>query len=81
MDPPISGETETNMAKEDGKDTEGGGQVKLRPIAAMRDAHGVADVNSVDWLVRDDGMGKGRGVLGSCGDDGSVRVWRLCVED
>lgn len=53
--------------------------VKVTPVAAVRDAHGVADVNCVSWLEREDG--KGRGVLASCGDDGSVRVWRVLADE
>jgi WD40 repeat protein len=49
--------------------------VQLYPIAAMRDSHGVSDVNSLAWCLRGDG--KGRGMLASCGDDGSVKVWRV----
>lgn len=45
----------------------------------MRDAHGVADVNCVTWLQREDG--KGAGVLASCADDGSVKVWRVVSDD
>ena len=47
----------------------------ITPIAAMRDAHGVSDVNSVAWCLRKDG--KGQGMLASAGDDGSVKVWRV----
>lgn len=50
-------------------------QVKITPVAAVRDAHGVADVNCVTWLQREDGAGQG--VLASCADDGSVKVWRV----
>lgn len=49
--------------------------LKMEPIAAARDAHGVADVNCVAWCVREDG--KGRGMLGSVGDDGTIKVWRV----
>ena len=55
--------------------TEGEDRARIEPIAAMRDAHGVSDVNSVGWCLREDG--KGRGMLASAGDDGSVRVWRV----
>jgi WD40 repeat protein len=54
-------------------------QVKAVPIAAVRDAHGVADVNCVSWLERDNG--RGAGVLASCADDGSVRVWRVVADE
>lgn len=49
--------------------------ISISPIAAVRDAHGVSDVNSVAWCVREDG--RGQGLLSSCGDDGSVKVWRV----
>lgn len=52
--------------------------VRISPIAVMRDAHEVSDVNSVGWCLREDG--KGLGMLASAGDDGGVKVWRL-VED
>ncbi|WWD21771.1 hypothetical protein CI109_106258 [Kwoniella shandongensis] len=58
---------------------EGAERVKIAPIAAVRDAHGVSDVNSVGWCVREDK--KGLGVLSSAGDDGSVKVWRVVSED
>ncbi|WVO14924.1 hypothetical protein L204_102564 [Cryptococcus depauperatus] len=51
------------------------GRVEMKPIAAVKGAHGVSDVNSVGWCVREDG--KGKGMLSSAGDDGSVKVWRL----
>ncbi|ORY21257.1 putative cytosolic iron-sulfur protein assembly protein 1 [Naematelia encephala] len=54
------------------------GKAELQPIAAMRDAHGVSDVNCVAWCVREDG--KGAGLLSSAGDDGSVKVWRVVAD-
>lgn len=59
-------------------DSEGNSEqarVTLAPVAAARDAHGVSDVNAAHWCPREEG--KGRGLLASCGDDGSVRVWRV----
>jgi len=53
--------------------------ITIEPIAAVRDAHGVSDVNSVNWCVR--AGGKGEGMLASCGDDGGVKVWRVVGED
>ena len=53
------------------------GQLRIEPIAGVRDAHGVSDVNSVNWCIREDA--KGRGILASCGDDGTVKVWRLTM--
>ena len=50
----------------------------LIPVAAVRDAHGVNDVNSVGWCVREDG--RGHGLLASCGDEGGVKVWRVAEE-
>jgi WD40 repeat protein len=58
--------------------TPGKPNVKLEPIAALRDAHGVSDVNSVGWCVREDG--KGQGMLASAGDDGSIKVWRVVAD-
>ena len=49
--------------------------VSVSPVAAAREAHGVSDVNCVNWCLREDG--KGQGMLASAGDDGSVRVWRF----
>lgn len=54
-----------------GKDT----GVQVYPVAAVRNAHGVADVNAVNWCLREDG--KGQGMLASAGDDGTVKVWRV----
>jgi len=54
-------------------------RARIAPIAGMRDAHGVSDVNSVAWCLREDG--KGLGMLASAGDDGGVRVWRVVSDD
>lgn len=51
----------------------------LRPIAGMREAHGVADINGLGWNVREDG--KGAGLLASAADDGSVKIWRVVTDD
>jgi WD40 repeat protein len=51
--------------------------IRVEPIAAVRNAHGVSDVNSVHWCVRGDGP-KGS-MLASCGDDGTVKVWRVAI--
>jgi len=51
----------------------------MEPIAAVREAHGAADINSVAWNMRDDG--KGAGILASCADDGSVKVWRIVADE
>lgn len=53
-------------------------RIKIYPVAAAREAHGVSDVNALQWCPR--GEGKGRGLLASCGDDGSVKVWRVVNE-
>lgn len=50
-------------------------QISIKPIAAQKHAHGVNDVNSVAWCMREDK--KGWGMLSSAGDDGSVKVWRV----
>ncbi|BEI90349.1 uncharacterized protein CcaverHIS019_0304190 [Cutaneotrichosporon cavernicola] len=52
---------------------------KLVPIAGVREAHGVADVNGLGWNVREDG--KGAGLLASAADDGSVKVWRIVADE
>ncbi|KAL1407010.1 Glycerol kinase [Vanrija albida] len=52
---------------------------RLEPVAAVREAHGVADVNSIAWNVREDG--KATGLLSSAGDDGSVKVWRITADE
>jgi WD40 repeat protein len=49
--------------------------ITMEPVAAMKEAHGVSDVNNVAWCKREDG--KGVGMVASCGDDGSVKVWRV----
>jgi len=54
-------------------------RARIIPIGAIRDAHGVSDVNSVAWCLREDG--KGEGMLASAGDDGGVRVWRVVEDD
>ena len=44
-------------------------------LTKVTSAHGVYDVNSVAWCPR-----KGlENYLASCGDDGSVRVWKVQV--
>lgn len=68
-------QVKTNTPSSSESEEAGAGGVSLHPIAAIRDAHGVSDVNSVAWCVREDG--KGQGMLSSCGDDGSVKVWRI----
>lgn len=50
-------------------------QISIIPIAAQKHAHGVNDINSVAWCMREDK--KGWGMLSSAGDDGSVKVWRV----
>jgi WD40 repeat protein len=49
--------------------------VEIYPVGAIRHAHGDGDVNGLQWCLRDDK--KGRGMLASAGDDGSVKVWRF----
>lgn len=51
---------------------------KLSPVAGVREAHGVADINGVGWNAREDG--KGAGLLASAADDGSVKVWRVVAD-
>ncbi|WWD00915.1 hypothetical protein V866_007853 [Kwoniella sp. B9012] len=53
--------------------------VIMKPIAAIKDAHGVSDVNSVGWCIREDK--RGLGILSSAGDDGSIKVWRVVSDD
>jgi len=49
--------------------------IEARELTRATSAHGVYDVNSVAWCPR-----KGlENYLGSCGDDGSVRVWKVQV--
>lgn len=50
----------------------------IAPVAAMKEAHGSADINSVVWNIRADG--KGAGMLASAADDGSVKVWRIAQD-
>ncbi|WRT64488.1 uncharacterized protein IL334_001420 [Kwoniella shivajii] len=53
--------------------------VEMRPIAAVKEAHGVSDVNAVGWCIREDK--KGLGLLSSAGDDGSLKVWRVVSDE
>ncbi|WVF69487.1 hypothetical protein IAT40_004264 [Kwoniella sp. CBS 6097] len=71
-----SGNTDENDSE---NKTESQGTVQIRPVAAVKDAHGVSDVNGVGWCVRDDK--KGMGLLSSAGDDGSVKVWRIVSDE
>ena len=51
------------------------GGTKARELTKVISAHGVYDVNSIAWCPR-----KGlENYLVSCGDDGSVKVWRVQV--
>jgi WD40 repeat protein len=65
------------VAAVEGKD--GVAAPTMEPIAAVSDAHGAADINSVAWNVREDG--KGRGLLSTCADDGSVKIWRVAADE
>ncbi|TXT13045.1 hypothetical protein VHUM_01446 [Vanrija humicola] len=67
------------VSAHEGKDSVYAPPPRLEPIAAVREAHGVADVNSIAWNVREDG--KGAGLLSSAGDDGSVKVWRIVADE
>ncbi|RSH92443.1 Cytosolic iron-sulfur protein assembly protein [Saitozyma podzolica] len=67
--------TETKTEANTETPTESAATVRMYPVAAVREAHGVSDVNSLSWCPR--GEGKGKGLLASCGDDGTVRVWRV----
>lgn len=52
-----------------------GGGIEVKMLTKATAAHGVHDVNSVVWCPR-----KGlENYLASCGDDGSVRVWKVEV--
>jgi WD40 repeat protein len=55
-----------------------GGDLAIYPVGAVRHAHGDGDVNGLQWCLREDG--KGKGMLASAGDDGSVKVWRFVDE-
>ncbi|WVQ80100.1 hypothetical protein IAT38_002201 [Cryptococcus sp. DSM 104549] len=56
-----------------------GAGIMIKAVAAVRDAHGVSDVNSVGWCVREDK--KGLGMLSSAADDGSLKVWRIVSDE
>ncbi|OCF33757.1 WD40 repeat protein Ciao1 [Kwoniella heveanensis BCC8398] len=74
------GTPSTNGHEPSESESEGHKQVlQIRPIAAVKDAHDVSDVNAVGWCVRDDK--KGLGLLSSAGDDGSVKVWRIVSDE
>jgi cytosolic iron-sulfur protein assembly protein CIAO1 len=65
-------QTMSNLNK--GQGIEGGG-TEGRVLTKIASAHGVYDVNCVGWCPR-----KGlENYLASCGDDGSVRVWKVSV--
>ncbi|RXK37234.1 WD40 repeat protein Ciao1 [Tremella mesenterica] len=57
------------------QDTSRQSGISMNPICAIKDAHGVSDVNCVAWCDRQDGRGKG--MFGSVGDDGGVKIWRV----
>lgn len=51
------------------------GAEEVKVLTKTTSAHGVYDINSVAWCPR-----KGlENYLGSCGDDGSVKVWKVQV--
>ena len=52
-----------------------GGGTEARVLTKTASAHGVHDVNCVSWCPR----GGLENYLASCGDDGSVRVWKVLV--
>ena len=50
-----------------------GGGIEVKVLAKTASAHDVYDVNCVGWCPR-----KGlENYLASCGDDGSVNIWRV----
>lgn len=58
------------------KSQEGGQSTEeAQVLGRTTSAHGVYDINSVAWCVRK-GLGN---YLASCGDDGSVKVWKVQV--
>jgi len=72
VSPPWSQNLLRSQHREQG--TEEGG-IEARILTKMTSAHGVYDVNSVAWCPR-----KGlENHLASCGDDGSVKVWKVQV--
>lgn len=64
-----------NASNEDEAECEDVPRLRLEPVAVVRDAHGVSDVNSLKWNKKE---GQ-EGVLASCADDGSVKVWKFEV--
>lgn len=64
-----------NASNEDEAECEDVPRLRLEPVAVVRDAHGVSDVNSLRWNKKE---GQ-EGVLASCADDGSVKVWKFEV--
>ena len=49
------------------------GRIEVRVLSRVASGHGVYDINSVAWCAR-----KGlESYLASCGDDGSVKVWKV----
>ncbi|WWC86593.1 uncharacterized protein L201_001470 [Kwoniella dendrophila CBS 6074] len=57
--------------------------IDIKPIAAIKNAHGVNDINHLSWNIRKDDPKekKGLGILSSVADDGSIKVWRLVNDD
>jgi len=53
------------------------GSLRAELLASVENSHGVSDVNNVAWCPRE-GF---ESILGSAGDDGVLRIWRIDVVD
>lgn len=63
------------LRSQEGEQGGEGGRIEVKVLTKTAPAHGVYDINSVAWCPR-----KGfESYLASCGDDGSVKVWKVQV--
>lgn len=51
--------------------------IQHRQIASLENSHGVSDVNCVAWCPTQVMQRTGAAMFATCGDDCTVRVWRL----
>ena len=51
--------------------------VQHRLITSLENSHGVSDVNYIAWSPSRDMQRTGTAMFATCGDDCTVRVWRL----
>jgi WD40 repeat protein len=51
--------------------------VQHRRITSLDNSHGVSDVNCIAWCPTRDMQRTGTAMFATCGDDCTVRVWKL----